>query len=162
MNRKTLKWIIVAVLAVGIIAAVSIYYYQKSKAGLYDQVNMLMKELQTDYDIDLVFYGNAKPPKYCDFKYRMVDRLTEETLKGDAGENCYHIVAVTDLFDPCEITEQELLLLKRFCEEKKYAFCYAGDELRKLMEECGFWNDYEEHEYGFSYSGYTITEEKTK
>ena len=131
----------------------------KIKSDKFDQINLLMQELQSRYDVDLVFYGKCKPPSYCDFKYRMVDYISEESLAGAINGNCYHIVAMTDLFDPLDVSEDELRLIKQLCEKKGYAFCYAGKDARDLMKKCGFWSYYTTAEYGFSYSGYRVPKE---
>lgn len=156
---KKTKRVVIIIAALIAVAAVSIFLIVRAaRKEKYSQINLAMQTLQAKYDVDLVFYGDAVPPSCCDFKYRRINRITEEALDGSETGNCYHMVVVTDLFDSCDITKEELLLLKRYCEEKKYAFCYAGD-MRELMKECGFWNEYGEDEYGFSYSGYRVTQE---
>ena len=156
---KKLKWAVVAAIVLAIVSTLIFFVIQKLKSDKFDQINLLMQELQNRYDVDLVFYGKSEPPSYCDFKYRMVDHISEETLSGTISGNCYHIVAMTDLFAPLDVSEGELLLIKRLCEEKGYAFCYAGKDSRDLMKKCGFWSYYTAAECGFSYSGYRVPKE---
>lgn len=159
---KRLKWPMISLAVLALIVAFIFFVIHKSRADKFNQINMLMSELQTRYDVDLIFFGSAKPPSYCDFKYRMIDQITEETLIGDMEGNCYHFLVMTDLFDPLEVTKEELLLLKRFCLEKGYAFGYAGTDSRDLMKDCGFWSFYSETECGFTFSGYSVSPEKSK
>lgn len=159
MKMKKWKWIFVGLFLGGIVSVTCVILVERSNAKLFEQENTAFQNLQRNYDIDLAFYGEAKPPKYCDFEYRMIDKITEEALTEGFDEGVYHIVAVTDLFSPCKISDEELRVMKQFCENRGYAFVYAGDSLREQMVKCGFWSFYEESEHGFTYSGYNVSDE---
>ena len=92
MKMKKWKWIFVGLFLGGIVSVTCVILVERSNAKLFEQENTAFQNLQRNYDIDLAFYGEAKPPKYCDFEYRMIDKITEEALTEGFDEGVYHIV----------------------------------------------------------------------
>lgn len=160
--KKKIIAISVVLFAVAAVCLLGVQWSRWNRKKIFRQLNQELDILQSEYNTDIMIYGNVKIPTEIKAEYRVINRITEEALEQHPGDNIYHMVAIVDCFDSCPVTDEELELLKRYCEEKQYCFFYVGEESRGLLRKHGFWESYEEDEVGFSYSGYRIKEKQSE
>lgn len=112
-------------------------YYAKELTEKYNPNIMVVGE-----DIDVEKYLNC----------RHLEKVTEETLL-DGKEFGYNCIILSDLNGKLKISDDELLLIKKYCEEKGYDMIYVGTSYLDTFVRLGFSYGYESYDKSLAYEG---------
>ena len=93
----------------------------QGKSG-YEQA---AESLDVDYNADIMVYGE-EPGFIDDVKWRKIDKITEEILNFEEPHG-YRAIILFDYEGTMNITDEELLLIKKYVEEKGYDMIYIGE-----------------------------------
>ena len=92
------------------------------------------ESLDIDFNADIMVYGE-EPGFIEDVKWRKIDKITEEVLNFKEPHG-YRVIILFDYKGTMNITDEELLLIKDYVEEKGYDMIYIGknylDDLVRL------------------------------
>ena len=152
--KNKIKIIIIStiVLLVGVVGILCLnhpeWFYRAS-----EQQKEFMAEINASNTM-VYYYGNLNPGKEITIEYKKVNEFTEDSIGDKDNEYKYHMVVIFDLDGKMDVSDEELLLIKKYCEEKCYDMLYYGTEHTEQFKECGFFSmiDTEEHQ-GFTYNG---------
>lgn len=132
--KEFLKCVIILFVFGAIITLVGWKYlgwFDKSNLGLQKEIDEIK-----GYDVEIMTYGNIKPTKQITIEYTQLDSITDESLS--KCNKAYCVIVLSDLDGQLQITDDELLLIKRYCEEKHYDFLFYGHTKVKQLQRCGF------------------------
>lgn len=150
MKKKIWGCIIAAVLiviVVFVIANFNTWFYQAS-----GQQKRFMTEINA-YNTKVYYYGNMDPGKEITLDYEKVSEFTDKTIGDSDGEYVYHMIVIFDFDGKMDISNEELLLIKDYCENKHYDMFYYGQAHMDQFKECDFFENIGSEEYGFVYNG---------
>ncbi len=85
--------------------------------------------------------------------YKKVTEFNDKTIGDPNNQYAYHAIIIFDFDGKMDITNDELLLIKDYCENKHYDLLYYGTSHINQFKECGFLEELDESECGFSYNG---------
>lgn len=120
------------------------------------QDKMFMEEFQK-YNTDIMFCGNIKPCKEIKFEHRFIDEITPETID-NGKDNYYHAVILMDRDGKLDLSDEELILLREYCETKYYDMFYYGTEHQEQLKRCGYINLIDRTNMSIWYNGYCYRE----
>ncbi len=132
--KEFLKCLVILVVFGGIITLVGWKYlgwFDKSNSNLQIEIDKLK-----GYDVEIMAYGNIKPAKQISVEYTQIEEITDETLSKSNKSFC--VIVLNDLDGLLQITDDELLLIKKYCEEKHYDFLFYGNTKIEQLQRCGF------------------------
>ncbi len=116
-----------------------------------DGYNIAAEALNVEFDADIMVYGEN--PEFRDtVKYRTINEITEEELKYEE-EHGYRAIVLYDYKGTMNITDEELLLIKTYVEEKGYDMFYIGKNYLDDFERLGFTVGCPEGAYSLEYLG---------
>lgn len=147
MKKKRLIIILCSLAVIAVIIGVVIYINDKDTCGYHTRAQLLYKE----FNADIMLYGEELYLDEC-VRYRRIDEITEETLKPDEDHG-YRAIILFDHDGTMDISDEELLLIKRYVEEKGYDMYYIGKSYLDDFKRLGFTAGYEEDEYSLEYIG---------
>lgn len=82
-----------------------------------------------------------------------IDRISETSLNGDA-ERSYHAVIIWNPDGLLTLSDEEILLLKRYVDDKQYDLIYYGISQFDTLVRLGLNDQFEPGETGLFYEGY--------
>ena len=148
MKKKKLVITIFIVLIIAIIAIVVAICMQNDHGDGYD---FAAQGLKVEFNADIMVYG--EDPKFRkNVEYRKIDAITEETL-ASGEEHGYRAIILFDRKGTMSITDEELLLIKEYVEEKAYDMIYIGLNYLDDFKRLGFTVDLWEDAYSLEYIG---------
>lgn len=151
MKKKVLI-ITIMVLLVAIIAGLLIANY----FGLFYKVSGQQERYMTELNeanTKVWYYGDLDPGREITLTYEKVTEFTDETIGDPENEYTYHMIVIFDFDGEMNISNEELLLIKDYCENKYYDLLYYGTAHFEQFKECGFFTKIDSNEHGFTYTG---------
>lgn len=128
------KFVIGLGLVIVIVLACVINFWPKEKEN--DGYNIAAEALDIEFDADIIVYGEN--PEFRDtVKYRTINEITEEELNYEE-EHGYRAIVLFDYKGTINITDEEMLLIKTYVEEKGYDMFYIGKNYLDDFERLGF------------------------
>ena len=144
MKKKVLIGIIIVLVLAGVIN-----FWPKENEN--DGYNIAAEALNVEFDADIIVYG--EDPEFRDtVKYRTINEITEEELNCEE-EHGYRAIVLFDYKGTMNITDEELLLIKTYVEEKGYDMFYIGQNYLDDFERLGFTVGCPEGAYSLEYLG---------
>lgn len=139
-----------------VVCAALIGLFTAYKLGVFYTANEQQKRYMQDINSAnsiIWYYGELDPGKEITINYKKIQDFTEETI-GDA-DNCYsyHGIIIWDFDGKMDISDEELLLIKKYCEEKYYDLMYYGTDHIDQFIKCGFLSSLPSGDWGFTYNG---------
>ena len=138
---------VVALVIVIVIAYVNGFFYKPS-----EQQKRYMTEINASNAV-VYYYGDLDPGSEIDIEYKKISEFTDETIGDLDKEYDYHAIVVLDFDGKMNLTNDELLLIKDYCEKKYYDLLYYGTENMDQFRECGYFQQIDSSQYGFVYNG---------
>lgn len=149
MKKKVLiATVISLILVVGILV---FGYFQGWFYRANEQQVRFMTEINEANAI-IWYYGNLDPGKEITLNYKKVTEFTDETIGDSNNEYAYHAIVIFDFDGKMDVSNEELLLIKEYCETKHYDMLYYGTAHFEQFRECGFFTTLSD-ECGFTYNG---------
>lgn len=116
-----------------------------------DGYNVAAEGLDVEFNADIIVYGEN--PKFRKtVKHRFVDEITEQTLSSDE-EHGYRGIVLYDYNGTMEISDEELMLIMKYVEEKGYDMFYIGKNYLDDLQRLGFTVGYQEGACSLEYIG---------
>ena len=132
-----------------LVLACAINFGSKEKEN--DGYNIAAEMLNVEFNADIIVYGEN--PEFRDtVNYRTINEITEEELKYEE-EHGYRAIVLYDYKGTMNITDEELLLIKTYVEEKGYDMFYIGKNYLDDFERLGFTVGCPEGAYSLEYLG---------
>lgn len=149
--KKKILIIVIVFLVISIIGIVIAYcqgfFYMAS-----EQQKMYMNEINMANSI-IWYYGELDPGREVILNYKKVSEFNDKTIGDPNNQYAYHAIIIFDFDGKMDITNDELLLIKDYCENKHYDLLYYGTSHIHQFKECGFFETLDENECGFTYNG---------
>ena len=116
-----------------------------------DAYNIAAEGLDVEFNADIMVYGEN--PKFRDtVKYRMIKEISEETLNYEEKHG-YRAIVLFDRSGTIDVSDEELLLVKSYVEEKGYDMIYIGENYLDDFERLGFTVGCREEAFSLEYIG---------
>lgn len=71
-------------------------------------------------------YGNLDPGRGITINYKKVKEFTEETIGDKENQYEYHAIVILDFDGKMDVSDEELLLIKDYCEIDNMTCCIMG------------------------------------
>lgn len=101
----------------------------------------------------IYYYGNIDPGKEITVNCVKVSDFTEDSIGDKKQEFFYHAIVIFDFDGTMNLSDEELLLAKEYCERNYYDLLYYGTKHIENFVRCGYFTILSENDYGFSYNG---------
>ena len=150
MKKKVLiTAIIVLIVTVGglLLAYIFGWFHRASRQQI-----RFMTEIDAANSI-VWYYGELDPGNEITINYRKVTEFTDETIGDSDNQYVYHAIVIFDFDGKMDISNEELLIIKDYCENRYYDLLYYGTAHLEQFRECGFFTELDSYEYGFTYNG---------
>lgn len=149
MKKRILVFLLIIIVIVGVLIAYLNGLFYKPSA----QQERFMTEIDAANTI-VWYYGNPKPDKEITINCKEISEFTKETIGDEDKEYTYHMIVIFDFDGTMEISNEELMLIKKYCEQEFYDLLYYGTAHLEQFKECGFFEKIDENDdYGFTYNG---------
>lgn len=148
MKKKVLITIGIVFIILIVAIAVILLLHEDDEADGYDQA---AEGLRVDFNADIMVYGEDAGLRDT-VTYRTIDEVSEETLKS-GDEHTYKAIILYDYKGTMEISDEELLLIKEYVEEKAYDMFYIGKNYLDDFKRLGFTVGCPEGAYSLEYLG---------
>ena len=151
MKKKILIPIIIVIIGVVLIVLFIAY-----KQGLFyradGQQKRFMNEINAANSI-VWYYGDLDPGKEITLNYSKITEFTDDTIGDKDNKYHYHAIVIFDFDGQMDISDEELLLIKKYCRENYYDMLYYGTAHLEQFRKCGFFTVLDSGECGFTYNG---------
>lgn len=152
MKKKT--YIILTAGVLLVLLGVGIFWYVSSQSdddgGLMQYTRMLVE----GYNPKIYLYGEPLPELPEELGCMTIDRIDESIFQKD-GEHGIYAIILNDLEGTIELSDEELLLIKRHVEEDGFDMYYLGRGYLDDFIRLGFTVGVEDDECGLEYIGST-------
>ena len=149
-NWKIL-WIVLGIVTVIMAVVIVANVIHDNLTSDNDGYNIAAEGLDVEFNADIIVYGEN--PKFRKtVKHRFVDEITEETLSSDE-EHGYRGIVLYDYNGTMEISDEELMLIMKYVEEKGYDMFYIGKNYLDDLQRLGFTVGYQEGACSLEYIG---------
>lgn len=149
------KKIIITAIIVMLIAAGGVWL--ADSYGWFYRASPQQKRFMTEMNAAnavVMYYGNVDPGREITINYRKVTDFTEETIGDPDNQYTYHAIVIFDFDGTMDISDEELLLIKGYCENNHYDMLYYGTAHLDQFSKCGFFKEIDSDENrGFTYNG---------
>lgn len=99
------------------------------------------------------YYGSPEPGREVTINCKKVEEFTEETIGDKENQYEYHAIVILDFDGKMDISDEELLLIKDYCENRHYDLLYYGTAHMEQFRKNGFFSKMDSSEHGFTYNG---------
>lgn len=148
MKKKFVIGLGIAIVIVLVLLCVINFWPKENKNDGY---NIAAEALNIEFNADIIVYG--EDPEFRDtVKYRTINEITEEELNYEE-EHGYRAIVLFDYKGTINITDEELLLIKTYVEEKGYDMFYIGKNYLDDFKRLGFTVGCPEGAYSLEYLG---------
>lgn len=146
--RRKVAIVIGVVILILLLIIVAVLLCKKEELDGYDQA---AQGLNVEFNADIIVYGEE--PNFRDtVEYRRIDVINEENLYS-GNEHGYKAIVLYDREGTMKVTDEELLLIRKYVEKNAYDMIYIGrnylDDFERLGFTVGMWDD----AYSFEYIG---------
>ena len=132
MSKKKITVLIIVACSLVLFGSFLIWFFVKDKDSTDIDLSKLGKSgyeqaaesLDIDFNADIIVYGE-NPNFIEDVKWRKIEKVTEDTLNFEEPHG-YRVIILFDYKGTMSITDEELLLIKKYVEEKGYDMIYIG------------------------------------
>ena len=152
--KTKIKIIIIStiILLVGVVGILCLnhpeWFYRAS-----EQQKEYMAEINASNTM-VYYYGNLNQGKEVTIEYKKVNEFTEDASGDKDNKYKYHMIVIFDLDGKMDVSDEELLLIKKYCEENYYDMLYYGTAHNDQFKKCGFFTKMDtEVDLGFTYNG---------
>lgn len=124
--------------------------------GLFYTPSAQQKRFMTELNAanaKIWYYGNLDPGREITINYEKVTEFTDETIGDADNEYAYHAIVIFDFDGTMDISDEELLLIKDYCENNYYDMLYYGTAHLEQFKRCGFFTMLDSEQLGFTYNG---------
>lgn len=148
MKKIISMFIVFFMMIVGFIFAYNSGWFYRAS----EQQKRFMAQIDAANSI-IWYHGSLNPGKEISLNYKKITEFTDETIgdKEDAYE--YHAIVIFDFDGKMDISDEELIIIKKYCEEKYYDLIYYGTAHLEQFKKCGFYTVMDPKDYGFTYNG---------
>jgi hypothetical protein len=119
-----------------------------------DSFDYYCELIDNEYNGEILVYGyntmNSQKP------FTLINEISEETLNGTSGRD-YRAIVVWNPDGKFALSDQELLLIKDYVDNKQYDFFYIGSAQFDTLVKLNFTSSFGTSETGMLYSGYNMT-----
>lgn len=151
MKKKILISIAIFIIIIGAAVFVLIdpfsWFYRPS-----EQQKMFMENINASNSI-VMYYGDLDPKKEITINYKKVSEFTDETIGDAENQYVYHTIVIFDFDGKMDISNEELILIKDYCENKHYDMIYYGNKHIEQFKQCGYFEVIDSDIEGFTYNG---------
>lgn len=151
MKKKKVVMVVIIVLIV-VAGLLLVAYFSGWFHRASGQQKRFMNEINEANTI-VMYYGNLDPGKEVTINYRKVTEFTDETIGDSNNQYVYHEIVIFDFDGEMNISNEELLLIKDYCENKNYDLLYYGTAHLEQFSDCGFFTQLDSEDCGFTYNG---------
>ena len=149
MKRK--KYIILTAGILLVLLGVGIFWYVSSQSDDDSGLMQYTRRLVEGYNPKIYLYGEPLPEELgC----TTLDRIDESIFQKD-GEHGGYAIILNDLEGTMELSDEELLLIKKHVEQDGFDMYYLGRNYLDDFIRLGFTVGVEDDEYGLEYIGST-------
>lgn len=148
MKKKFIAWIVICLLLIGAFGI----WFMYGHSDVSEQQARFMTEIEASNTI-VWYYGNLDPGKEITINYEKVTEFSEDTIGDKDGQYVSHVIVIFDFDGKMNISNEELLLIKSYCENNYYDMIYYGTAHLSQFKECGYFTELDSSEYGFTYNG---------
>ncbi len=152
MSKK--KLFILLVLFWLLLLALGFFLYLSSQSDDDSGLMQYTRQLVEGYNPKIYLYGEPLPELPEELGCITIDRIDGSIFQKDAEHGIYAII-LNDLEGTMEITDEELLLIKKHVEEDGFDMYYLGKNHLDDFIRLGFTVGVEDDEYGLEYIGST-------
>ncbi len=148
-----MKKTVIGIVIIALITGLLVFFYSKN---FFYRASAQQQRFMTEIDAvnSIVwYYGNIDPGNEITFETKKVEHFNEDTIGDTKNEYQYHAVVIIDFDGKMDLSDEELLYIKKCCEEKYYDLLYYGTKHLNQFKECGYFEYLDESECGFSYNG---------
>lgn len=148
---KKIVILIVALLSISVCVLIVAY-----ECGLFYEPSEQQKRFMTEINAanaKIWYYGNLDPGKEITINYEKVTEFTEDTIGDDDNQYVYHAIVIFDFDGTMDISDEELMLIKDYCENNYYDMLYYGTAHLEQFKKCGFFTNLDSQQSGFTYNG---------
>ena len=152
MKKKT--WIRIVVITILAICIGWLVYALDWNNRFDEQLLPYMEELNS-YNAVVWYYGNYDTAVEMPSNYQKVTEFTEETIGDPENKYAFHAIVIFDFDGKMNLSNEELLLIKDYCENNYYDMLYYGTTHMEQFRSCGFFQTKmnAEEDKGFCYNG---------
>lgn len=148
MNKKYIFAIVTIIVALVTAGMLILFSEEEDELDGYD---IAARGLDIEFNADIMVYGEE--PDFRDtVKWRKINEITDETLNYEETHG-YRAVVLFDHGGTMTISDEELLLIKSYVEEKGYDMIYIGKDYLADLGRLGFTVGYDTDEYSLGYIG---------
>ncbi len=136
MKKNMKQYLLIAamvLLAIAFIWISKVVRTPTSVAGSYDKE---IKVLNESFPSDIIVYGEDVGFHEA-LNYRTIEEISEENLTSDTKYK-YTFFVINDRGGKLEITDEELKLCKKMCDEHNMNFFYIGTQYLEHLQAFGF------------------------
>ncbi len=127
-------------------------YFEGWFSSASEQEKKYMTELN-ESNVVVYYYGSLNPGKEITINYKKVNEFTEASIGDPDNIYTYHVIVIFDFDGTMNLTNTELLLIKKYCEENYYDLLYYGSSHLEAFKECGYFSQMDTKSLGFTYNG---------
>ena len=84
------------------------------------------------------YYGSPEQGREVTINCKKVEEFTEETIGDKENQYEYHAIVILDFDGKMDISDEELLLIKDYCENRHYDLLYYGTAHMEQFRKNGF------------------------
>lgn len=156
MRNKNVKFIVIAiivVLLIGLVVSLAVENRKEptltltGKSG-YEQA---AESLDIDFNADIMVYGED-PGFIEEVKWRRIETISEESMD-DGNNHGYRAIVLFDYEGTISVTDEELILIKNYVEDKGYDMFYIGKQYLDDFQRLKFTKGCEPEEISLEYIG---------
>ncbi len=147
-KKKVIIGAVIAVIAIAAIACLTIFLFKEDDE--IDGYDRYAAQLKKGFNADIMLYGESFSFRET-VDYRRIETISEVELT--ARQSDYHALILMDLYGGMQITDEELLLIKEFVEDKGYDMLYIGKEKLEDFVRLGFTVGVYPESYSLEYIG---------
>lgn len=152
MKRK--KYIILTAGILFVLLGVGIFWYVSSQSDDDSGLMQYTRRLVEGYNPKIYLYGEPLPELPEELGCTTLDRIDESIFQKD-GEHGVYAIILNDLEGTMELSDEELLLIKKHVEQNGFDMYYLGRSYLDDFIRLGFTVGVEDDEYGLEYIGST-------
>lgn len=150
--KKKIK-LMISMGSIGLILGIIVVVLIITRKPEPDGYDLAAEGLKKEFNADIIIYGEEIAFRE-NVDYRRIDKISEETLNSSA-EHGYRAILLLDDNGKMSITDDELLLIKSYVEEKGYDMVYIGTQYLDDLVRLGFTVGVDEGARSLGYIGST-------